>query len=107
VNALCDQCRGACCETWAQTCQTKELRELADGRTLATVGLVAFLACRCRHLTTDGLCGVYESRPLLCRQLVPGSQDCLLVMRALRPEPRGQEAQNKSCLPAAERLKIK
>jgi Fe-S-cluster containining protein len=86
----CDECKGACCEYFVL--KTRDVRlpdsdsrrwlelhaEVDDASTEMTFD------CRCTKLTTDGRCGIYETRPLTCRLFVPGSQDCLDAVRRQR-----------------------
>jgi Fe-S-cluster containining protein len=41
--------------------------------------------CRCTELTYHGRCGIYPSRPQVCRDFVVGSQPCLDIVRERRP----------------------
>jgi len=87
----CDVCAGACCETFMLPI-ADILVPTADARGWLILhgvetapGLLEF-ACRCRALTPDGRCGIYETRPEVCRLFVPGGPDCLAAVRARRAD---------------------
>lgn len=42
------------------------------------------IEARCGKLQDDGRCGVYATRPMLCRVYKPGGPDCLDVVRRRR-----------------------
>ena len=90
MNPLCEKCRGACCETWAIAPvnyeSPHELHELVEGRTAGEADGYVFLNCRCRHLTVEGRCGIYQQRPTLCRTFEPLGEGCLRTLEAVRPE---------------------
>lgn len=42
------------------------------------------LECRCSKLGDDGLCTIYETRPLPCVVYPPGGEDCIDTLRVRR-----------------------
>ncbi|MGI6744361.1 MAG: YkgJ family cysteine cluster protein [Eubacteriales bacterium] len=44
---------------------------------------------RCPHLTSDGKCGVYDARPLVCR--IYGASELLLCLDCECAEPLGED----------------
>jgi Fe-S-cluster containining protein len=73
----CLVCRGACCEQLVipRMLLPKANRDYFRARgTLTEAGLV--LECRCPKLSREGLCSIYEIRPVVCRTYEPGSQAC-------------------------------
>lgn len=88
MNTLCEKCKGACCETWAISNSDPAVAEPVHGRmaVASAVDGLLFLKCRCSHLTVEGRCGVYKTRPVLCRTFEPGGAGCLSTLKAVRPE---------------------
>lgn len=89
----CLTCRGACCETFTIPSRDVSPPGGDERRWLelhATANRGPFgvreltFACRCTALTGEGWCGIYESRPRVCRDYVPGGPDCLAQVRARR-----------------------
>lgn len=93
----CSRCQGSCCEfldlplvtistlgpdvaDWAVKHGSVAKTTYEDGET--DFGLR--LDCRCRELTDDGQCAVYESRPLMCRDFEVGGPGCIDAVRRQR-----------------------
>ncbi len=91
MNPLCEKCKGACCETWvihpSQYMFPHATANLVEGRRVGeSADGTLFLNCRCRFLTGEGKCGIYEMRPVLCQTFVPLGEDCRRTLEAVRPE---------------------
>ena len=85
----CDVCRGACCESFSLPVEA--LRGVPNPDAMRWVELHATkpagdlrFECRCTALTTEGRCGIYETRPNVCRIFTPGGLDCLETVLARR-----------------------
>ena len=78
----CDGCGGACCRCVVVAIgeMTPDQRQWAEMRGPLTVasngGLSWRLPVACRHLTASGRCGIYETRPDVCRQFEAGGKLC-------------------------------
>lgn len=70
MNLPCVACRGTCCKGHKGV-------PLDDGT------LLLFVNGQCPHLNEDGLCGIYETRPQICREW-----DCSKEERFLFWNPR-------------------
>jgi Fe-S-cluster containining protein len=93
----CQECRGACCETF--DVPMTDVRPIADdpgtyqdrlrwiglhGQTI-TEGPIRFrFACKCTALTEAGACGLYDDRPTVCRDMPVGGAECLEAVRNRR-----------------------
>lgn len=42
------------------------------------------LRCRCSELTDDGRCGIYDTRPEICKRYEAGGAECLETVRLTR-----------------------
>ncbi len=84
-STLCEHCAGACCRYLAIPLDVPEdRRDFDDIRWyLMHEGISVFveegdwyvqMQTRCKNLQADNLCGVYESRPSICREYK--AQDC-------------------------------
>lgn len=91
----CLKCAGACCEDLVFPVDglspaTRDFLVIRNGDpvqlTFTAKGIA--LPCRCRHLTTKGLCGIYEDRPLVCEAYVAGGEACLETLKRRRPVER-------------------
>lgn len=89
----CETCRGACCESFTipaadVSAPGNDERRWLELHALVTRGPLGgrelTFECRCRALTADGRCGIYEARPKMCRDYQPGGAWCLAVVRARR-----------------------
>lgn len=88
----CLECRGACCEDLAWPVKglseaTAELLRVRSGQGEVTLvpGVRAIVVpCACAHLEASGRCGIYETRPQVCRLYVPGGDACLEVLKRRR-----------------------
>lgn len=84
----CLQCSGACCESFEiplsdlDTDPSTERWIKLHGTETEDGNLE--LECRCTMLTDEGLCGIYETRPLTCRVYPAGGPDCLEAVRKRR-----------------------
>jgi Fe-S-cluster containining protein len=86
----CDACRGACCETLhvlgdaiaRQSPTSSEFIRVFAGAEDGHGDIE--LKVRCSKLTSEGLCSIYERRPLICRLFKPGSPDCIAAVKARR-----------------------
>jgi Fe-S-cluster containining protein len=60
--------------------------ELHASKTHATLqaGRVLEFETRCSALTPAGRCGIYDSRPNVCRVYRPGGVECLATVKARR-----------------------
>lgn len=78
VVNICKKCAGLCCRYLALPIETPESKDDHDDVRwyLAHEGISIFvekgdwyiqIANRCKHLTRDNLCEIYESRPRICR----------------------------------------
>ena len=77
MNPTCAECGGKCCKTllMQNAVLTSYQREFVETRGKA-VGEHALLDCRCKHLTDDGRCGIYEQRPQAGRDYEVGGEFC-------------------------------
>jgi Fe-S-cluster containining protein len=77
-QSLCDHCVAKCCRYFALPIDTPETREefdlarwylLHEHATIFTEGKTWYLLVytECRHLQSDLRCGIYETRPQICR----------------------------------------
>lgn len=85
----CLECRGACCESIliprfpgdgfivAENNRWLELHGTPSGTNVS-------LEARCTALGDDGLCTIYEDRPLPCVVYPPGEEACLATIRERR-----------------------
>lgn len=84
-SVLCEHCAGACCRYLALPLDVpEERRDFDDIRWyLMHEGISVFveegdwyvqIQTRCKNLQEDNRCGVYESRPSICREYK--AQDC-------------------------------
>ena len=84
-QSLCDFCSAKCCKYFALPIETPTTRQdfdyirwylLHDGATVfvddGTWHLLVHT--RCRHLQPDNRCGIYETRPQICREY--STKDC-------------------------------
>ena len=82
----CEHCTGHCCKYLALPLETPETpRDFDDMRWyLLHEGITIFvedgewyvqLATACRHLLPDNLCGIYDTRPQICREYKAGDCD--------------------------------
>lgn len=87
----CLVCRGACCESFTILKADVNIKH-GDENSWFLLHAVEeeealTFECRCTKLTKEGLCGIYETRPIMCRTFVPGSRDCIdTVKRRRTPE---------------------
>lgn len=84
----CKACAGACCESFAIPIADLKPPNADAMNWIQLHGSTRDgylqLECRCTALQSDGLCGIYEERPLVCRMFVPGSADCLATVKKRR-----------------------
>jgi Fe-S-cluster containining protein len=84
----CLECHGACCEDLGleinpQTIPTHVLEWIKHHASRIEDQLLIF-EVRCTKLTSDGLCSIYEDRPLICATFPPGSEACLNTVKRRR-----------------------
>ncbi len=94
MKSDCMVCRGACCETIVIPAQMAIFfdaewrrirgRDVALGACDPRVPDSWEIPCACPKLTADGLCGIYDTRPLICRHFEPGSFACLSAIERRR-----------------------
>lgn len=82
----CSTCLGACCEymilpVFDDGDASRWLRLHGEGD-----GSTVILDVECKELNSKGQCGIYTSRPQLCRDFEVGSKECLDAIRRRRPE---------------------
>jgi Fe-S-cluster containining protein len=84
MHPACKLCRGACCESflWPATGNAK-FDEYALARGHAVPGCIAEWNHVCEKLK-DGKCSIYEKRPQVCREYLPGSVACKLAIELHR-----------------------
>jgi uncharacterized protein len=77
-NCLCDSCSALCCRYFALPIDNPETRKDFDNIRwyLVHENVVVFvekkqwyigIMNRCKHLQADNRCGIYETRPMICR----------------------------------------
>jgi Fe-S-cluster containining protein len=84
----CKVCRGACCEIFELgplelRLSDRDHRYWLELHTLEIEPVLIF-ECKCQKLTSDGRCGIYESRPKMCADFPPGCPSCLKVVKERR-----------------------
>ncbi len=78
MGSLCDQCAALCCRYFALPIQTPETRKDYDDIRwyLCHENVAVFIEDdtwylavmnKCKHLQKDNRCGIYETRPKICR----------------------------------------
>jgi hypothetical protein len=79
---------GACCaysESWPVFIGAGDGEGIADELIDFDHGRMQCYGDRCSALVGEiGIrtqCGIYEKRPLVCREFQPGSEDCIMVRR--------------------------
>ena len=80
MSVRCDDCNGACCRFVAVKIGhlTPDERRWAEMHG-AVLGACWALPARCKHLTPKGRCGIYETRPDVCRGFAVGGEMCRLA----------------------------
>lgn len=84
----CLRCRGACCAELHVPIHGVVGKD-PDGRRWLemfgkTVDEHVVVECRCKHLTLEGRCGIYSTRPQVCVTYPPGGAECLSAVRRRR-----------------------
>lgn len=77
LNPACALCRGACCESFiapVRYADEDSQRWLSYHGEVTEQGI--YLDCKCAKLK-HGKCGIYESRPNVCRTFQVGSPNCI------------------------------
>ena len=83
MNSICRDCKGQCCHT-----MLFEIAGLPDIEVEwlkargVTQNKCVSVPARCKQLTEDGLCGIYDERPQGCREFGVMSPACLLARHA-------------------------
>ena len=83
---VCQECAGLCCRYLALPIETPADKDDYDDIRwyLAHEGISVFveekdwyiqIASRCKHLSRDNLCGIYEERPKICRKYADDNCD--------------------------------
>lgn len=84
----CLECRGACCEQLILPLgPNRTVFEFmrARGQVKHSHGLnIVILDCRCPKLDEEGLCSIYEQRPVHCRAYKAGGAACIEAVRRNR-----------------------
>ena len=87
----CQICKGACCEEFALPLRGIHPERDVDRWVLLHAEVERNLGaammrfeCRCNKLTEEGTCSIYEERPDLCRNYLPGSTACLDTVKRRR-----------------------
>lgn len=85
----CAVCRGACCETF--TAEIYMHPPMADAQrwlelhaTVENFGTKLTFECRCTKLTSEGRCGIWDDRPMVCELFIAGGRQCLDTVKARR-----------------------
>jgi Fe-S-cluster containining protein len=84
-ESLCDHCTAKCCRYFALPIETPDCLEdfeyirwylLHDQASIFTEGETWYLmvSTSCKHLQADNRCGIYETRPQICREY--STNDC-------------------------------
>ena len=88
VHPACALCRGGCCEVIPVPIDlgqmTNDSRRHLRMRGQMLNGVV-FLNCSCSNLA-EGRCGIYDTRPQVCREFEVGGADCRTAIKLRRPE---------------------
>lgn len=85
-SCLCDKCAALCCRYFALPIETPETRKQFDDVRwyLVHENCVVFIEkktwylavmAKCKHLQPDNRCGIYETRPRICRQYTTDNCD--------------------------------
>lgn len=88
----CMVCRGACCETFSM--EVRMLPFMRDAQNWLEAHAFKIdrtteiprlhFDCRCTKLTNDGLCSIWEDRPMVCELFIAGSKQCLGAVKDRR-----------------------
>jgi hypothetical protein len=89
MNAACERCRGACCETITldvagtnnDLLRFIELRSIPQVNEQGKVARNFNVPC---SMLQDGRCAIYETRPQMCRDFIPGSAYCVTTVLSRR-----------------------
>lgn len=75
---LCSNCNGACCRSVRIKVGPMSQDQMRWARMRGTLNKGGQWRIRsvCEHLTDAGRCGIYETRPTLCREWVAGGAQC-------------------------------
>ena len=90
MNPACARCAGACCEEFSipegsARDDVSRWFALHASSSLLPGGIpVLRFECRCTALSHDGLCLIYEARPILCQTFEAGGAACLEVLERRR-----------------------
>ena len=91
MNNLCEQCKGACCKCklfstdWLQKSGAKSVHYKGEEDNKVVNGYTQ-IHKTCPHLSQDGTCDIYETRPQVCKNFLVGSENCLIVMKIMNPK---------------------
>ena len=87
----CQECRGACCETFElpmidirPPSEDAMAWIMLHGRAITEDPIRLRFACRCTALTDAGACGIYNDRPHVCQDMPVGGAECLGYVRDSR-----------------------
>lgn len=87
VHPACALCRGGCCETVVIPIVPEEMNTdevVWIGMRGKVVDDSVFLRCACANLTPSGTCGIYPTRPQVCRNFTVGGAECVTTVRLFR-----------------------
>ena len=83
----CSECRGACCESFQIEIPFSP-NDPDSKRWIKLHGVehgnkISFEA-KCLELTSDGKCGIWEDRPMICELFIAGGPHCLATVKSRR-----------------------
>ena len=87
MHAACELCRGACCETMVIPIRREEMSNdeaVWIGMRGKVIDDSVVLRCACSNLAEDGSCGIYATRPQVCRTYEVGGPECRTTVRLFR-----------------------
>jgi Fe-S-cluster containining protein len=84
----CIRCRGACCELIhvdASHCGFPKVAvEQFEMRGTHIKGMIYAMVAPCPKMTSEGLCGVQDEKPLACAIMPVGGEDCFSSVKLRR-----------------------
>lgn len=82
----CLVCKGACCEIFSIEFYSpnKDVQNWINLHAILDSNNRHTFECRCTKLTSNGLCSIWEDRPLICELYIAGSKECLDVVKTRR-----------------------
>lgn len=92
IHPACAECAGACCENLLMpidpSFMSSPVRKYLRTRGEFEGDYMIRLNCPCRYLTDEGQCGIYTSRPDVCRTAAVGGAGCRAAIKANRTIPQ-------------------